>query len=221
MLILPLLFVERVRPVWSKAVKSDKDNQASLVASGSATDPALFVPWRKMGQSSTLVAPIARWWLACYLLVRLSYCNGNWSCQLSQQRHSSFRLSDDITGRKRTDVPSSASKLCARSMSNGRRGTECGSGADPFTETPGERLRNAQEALRMFSYMLHWSRLGSRTSQLTPPYSPGRPARTSQRTPRRGTLQGLWRSSPRSPFPDFASLQSPALARCCRPAPLR
>jgi hypothetical protein len=55
---------------------------------------------------------------------------------LSHQRHSSFRLSDDIAGRKRTDMPSNASELCTRSMSDGRRGTECGSGADFFTETP-------------------------------------------------------------------------------------
>ncbi len=55
---------------------------------------------------------------------------------MCQQRHSSFRLTSDTAGRKRTDMPSNASEFCARSMSDGRRGTECGSGADFLTETP-------------------------------------------------------------------------------------
>jgi hypothetical protein len=120
--------------------------------------------------------------------------------------------------------PNSVLALC-------RMGVEAPSAAPALTSLQRrqrERLRTAQEALRMFSYMLHWSRLGSRISQLTPPYSPGRPARTSRSTPRRRTLQGLWRRSPRSPFPRFClftissarSMLSACTATLKRAAPL-
>src|ERR687889_636733 len=48
---------------------------------------------------------------------------------------------------------------------------------------------------------------------VSPPISLARPNQTSQRAPRRRTPRSLWGTLDRSSVPDFASLQSPALAQ--------
>src|SRR5215207_9477742 len=56
---------------------------------------------------------------------------------------------------------------------------------------------------------------------VSPPISLVRPTQSSQRAPRQRTPRSLWGTLHRSSVLDFASLQSPALAQCSRPAPPR